>query len=408
MPRGRKSDGVRSRCGNGARASQVAVAMGAIRTRRSLEVARGVVRALARPVLVRALAVAIAAGIPAALVFSPSGMRAADLVHLLHASPLARALLWATWLLFAAAPARAVFDAPGSSTLRALCLPRGPRLAALLFLSSLVHAPWMALFARGGGVLEAWGATMLAVAMEAALVVAARRPRTWAVVAVLAGSLVLEAPLLLRAVAGTLLAVGFVERAWAVGAEQRVGALRIVRPSPPVVALTVMYLLRLVRAERSRAAIAVLSAAAGTVGLVVAHAEPSERPLPRALAILALPLVVVAAVCVAPILECEAVARAALVSLRGSRRPVMVAAFAFAIAVPASALGATASATATACAQAVPLGFAGPIAVWGAALGEVVAAWGRVHEGWRRGSAALFSAGVAAIALVAAMVASAW
>ena len=257
--------------------------------------------------------------------------------------------------------------------------------------------------------LEAWAATMLAVAMEAALVVAARRPRAWAVVAVLAGTLVLEAPLLLRAVAGTVLAAGFVERAWVVGAEQRVGALRMVRPSPPVVALTAMYLLRLVRAERSRAAIAVLSAAAGTVGLVVAHAEPTERPLPRALAILALPLVVVAAVCVAPILECEAVARAALVSLRGrARRLVMLAAFASAIAVPASALGATASATATACAQAVPLGLAGPVAVWGAALGVVVAAWGRVHGGWRRGSVALFSAGVAAIALVAAMVASAW
>ena len=90
--------------------------MGLLHARRSLEVARGVVRALARPVLVRTLAVAIAVGIPAALVFSPSGMRAADLVHLLHDSQLARALLWATWLLFAATPARAVFDAPCSST----------------------------------------------------------------------------------------------------------------------------------------------------------------------------------------------------------------------------------------------------------------------------------------------------
>jgi hypothetical protein len=290
--------------------------MGPPSVRRWLEIARGVVRALGRPVLTRALAVATAAGIPAAIVFSPTGMRAADLVGLVHASPIARSLLWATWLVLAAAPARAVFDAPGSSTLRALRLPRAPLLAALLLLSSMVQVPWAVLFARGSGLLEAWAATMLAVATEAALVVAARRPRTWVTVAVLGGALVVEAPPLLRAVAGTVLAVGFVERAWAVGAEQRVEALRVVRPSPPVLALAVMYVLRLVRAERSRAAVAFVAAAAGTASLVVAHAEPTDRPLPRALAILALPLVVVAAVCVAPILECEAVARAALVSLR--------------------------------------------------------------------------------------------
>jgi hypothetical protein len=358
-----------------------------------------------RPVLVRALATFVAIGLPTAIVFSPSGMRARDLVPAIQHSTILRVVLWAGWLLLAAPSTHAVFEAPGTLTLRALRLPRGRLLVALLLLASVVHLPWAVLFGRGAGIAEACGVVVVAVAIETAVFAGLRR-RPLLVLG--AGALaVLPVPSVVQLLAGGVLALLGVRAAWAVGPERGARAWRLTRPTRPVLALLAMFLLRIVRSARSRLTIASMLAALGGAGLLTLRTEPTAHPIPRALAIMSLPLTLAAALFVEPLLQCERVVRPILRTLRV--RPLAIAAaFLVALAAPSTAFAASAGTAAGVLSGVEPFGLTFGLSVWAIQLSCLVGVWGRWHDRTRRRSPAVFAVGVALIAALAIGAMLAW
>jgi hypothetical protein len=366
----------------------------------AIAVVRLLLSVVGRPAIVRAGATLAAVGLPIAVVFSPSGMRARDLVHAMATSPALRVVLWASWLLLAAPATCAAFDAPGAITLRSLRLPRAPRLAALLALASVVHLPWGVLFARGAGVLEAAGALLVAVAIETAVFAGSRRRRR--LLLALPGCVLAlwPAPALVALVLGGALAVLGVELAWRTAPERDASAWRLTRPTRPVFALFILFFLRIVRAARSRLPIATLLGSLGGAGLLTLRSDPTPHPVPRALAIMAVPLVVASALFVGPLIECERGIHTLLRSLR-VRRLTIVAAFLMALATPATSLAASAGGAASALADVEPLPLVAGLSLWGIALSCLVGIFGRWHDRTRRRSPVAFAAGVAVIASVA-------
>jgi hypothetical protein len=369
---------------------------------RAYRVVRGVFGVLGRPVAMRALATAAAVGIPSALVFAPSGMRAAVLVHALHGSTLLRVGLWCGWLLLAAPTTRFVFAGAGTTSLRALRLPRAPLLVAVTLLAAMVHVPWIVLFARGGGVLEAWAAGTMAIAIEAAVLAAVARPAPLAVAVAAAAIVAFDLPRSWAALAGTILLPIAVRAGWRSAHERGRSALRVVlrRPTHPILALWAMHVVGLARTARARLSVAAILGAIGGAGLLTLRSEDLERPLQRALVVMALPSVLGAAVTVAPLLDVERRIRPVLRSLR-VRSWMVVTAFLLALATPGTALAATAGVAAGwACPSApAPLAFA--LAGWAMALSTVVGLWGRRHDRTRDRRAILFHLGVIAIAIAA-------
>ncbi|HWZ92459.1 MAG TPA: hypothetical protein VNW92_26520 [Polyangiaceae bacterium] len=379
--------------------------------RRAIGVARvlrAVVAVLGRPVHLNALALSVALGIPAAILFSSNGLRATDIVALLHRSWRARCLLWAGWLALSAPALSVLFSAPGTNTLRALRLPRAPLLGSLFLLAVLIELPWAVLFARGAGASAAWAALTLAVALAASSSAALRR-RRWLVWFVLGGVFVAaDPPAALAGLCGSLWALYALHVAFRCAPEEPGLRLRLLRPSHPFLALYLAHLLRLARAARSRLLVALVSGATGGIGLWFSlRNDPTERPLPRALAALALPLTLAAAACVAPVLESEARLRALLRSLRVSRGLVL-SAFLLAIATPSSALATTTGAAASTACRASAAGLAAALLAWALTLSCAVAAWGRLLERRGRRTAGTFAAGVTLIATLALFTAYSW
>lgn len=371
-------------------------------------VLRAVCVTLGRPVSLHALALSVALGIPSAILFSANGLRARDVVALSHHSLAMRSLLWAVWLLLSAPALRVLLDAPGSRTLRALRLPRGSLVTALLALAALVQLPWAILFARGGGSLEAGAAVTLAIALNASLVVALRRGR-WLIALALGGLLLLWDPgASVVAACGALWAPFALDAAFRCALEQRRTSLRLTRPTHPLLALYVTHLLRLLRSAQARLVIACLSGVGGATGLLFSlRNDPTERVLQRALSALALPLTLAAAVCVAPVLESELSLRVMLRSLRVPRS-FSLGAFFLAIATPSSALAASSGVAAGAAYHASTSGLGVTLFGWAVILSCAVGIWGRFLESRARRSAGTFAAGVTLIAALALLLAFSW
>jgi hypothetical protein len=114
-------------------------------------------------------------GIVATVLFAgPNAMRAADAVGALDGSTPLRLGLWAAWLVATAPVVRLLFAMPSTFYLRTL-----PRTAPGLTLGVAVglfgaESPWVALHARGAGVLAGVAALALAASLQAAWV--ARAP----------------------------------------------------------------------------------------------------------------------------------------------------------------------------------------------------------------------------------------
>jgi hypothetical protein len=356
-----------------------------------------------------ALALSVALGIPAAILFSANGLRAQDIVALARRSLGARALLWAGWLALSAPVLAVLFDAPGSRTLRALRLPRAPLVSSLLVLAFVVELPWAVLFARGGGFVAAWAAITLAIAFAASSTTARRRSR-WAGVVVLGSAFLLWGPTpWLGALCGSIWAPLALDAAWRCGLEQPRVAWRLSRPMPALLALYFGHLLRLVRAARSRLLVAIAACAAGSAGFVYSlRNDPTERPLARALAAMALPLTLAAAACTAPVIDSEARLRYLLRSLRVPR-VVVLAAFLSAIATPSSALAASTGMVASTAGYPGSAALLGAtLVIWAATLSAAVAFWGRLLESRGRRTAGTFAAGVTLIAALALLSAFSW
>lgn len=318
---------------------------------RDLTIVRGVLRTIGRPAILRATASFVAVGLPSTIVFGPQGTRAADLTRALHASLGLRLVLWTGWLVIFAPAAWAVFRAPGTSTLRALQLPARSRLAALVLLLGFGGLPWVLLFGRGEGGLAALGAITTAITIEAAAI--ARRPVGLGLGAVAALAVIADPPGWLRAALGVGLVLPAVEIAWRSAPESRRRRFdprtaplwrAIAAPS----ALVRLHWLRLARAESSRLLLALAFSALGGAGLLTLGSEDVARPIQRALAVTALPFVVVAAILAPPLVAAEIAIRPFLRSL-SVRRALVMGAFLVALTTPTTALAATVSVAASAC-----------------------------------------------------------
>lgn len=365
-------------------------------------------RVLARPVMLRALAIGIAVGIPAFVLSAANGLRAADVLAGVHRSLPARCLLWAGWLVLSGPALRAVFVSPGSLSLRALRLPRRLLLIALFTLCAAVEVPWVVLFVRGAGWLEAWTALAGAVTLGATAISAWARPRGWA--ALLLGACVIawDPPRLVWLVLGTLCTPLALRAALRDALEQPSFRVKFTRPGSSLAALYAVHVLRLLRLERSRLSAAFGAAAAGCAGIVLSlQNDPSEHPLHRALVVMVLALTVAAAVCVTPLLENERRLQALLRSLR-VRQSAVLFAFLLAVVTPSSALAATSSVVVSASAQLGAASLCAALLSWAIALGCAVAGWGRwLEQRSQRGTGA-FVAGVSLIAVFATIGAYAW
>jgi hypothetical protein len=130
------------------------------------------VRAVIGPALRRALAVWLGAGIVAAVIFGPTGMRPSDLTRLALRDPGAGAVIAATWLLLFVPTARIVVRADAAIYLRSLPhRPTWPLAAAALVALQL---PWLALWLAGEGVR---GLAVVGALTIPAVLLAAWRPR---------------------------------------------------------------------------------------------------------------------------------------------------------------------------------------------------------------------------------------
>jgi hypothetical protein len=361
-----------------------------------------------RPVLQRALAFWTAIGVVAAVIFGGNGMKARDLAHLFHGGVGARVTLAIAWVVLATPVVSCAFDAPGTRTLRSLPVPRRAWVGMLVALLLVTQAPCGILFARADGPIAGVVEMLLAVAIEAALVAATRRPR-FALVAIAATALVvLDVRPILAAIPAAGLATASVAAAWRVALDGGGRDLRMTRATTPVLVLAIAHLLRIVRIARARLALSAGSAAVGALALGLSlHNDPPARPVARALAVLALPLTVCAAVLVAPVRETEDRVRA-LARVTRTRWTTLLAAFALALITPSSALAATAGAIAGAFAHLPSLPLGGAAGAWAVPIACAVAAWARWHDRRTRRSPALFVIGVGAVAVLATFVGIAW
>jgi hypothetical protein len=180
-----------------------------------------------------------------------------------------------------------------------------------------------------------------------------------------------------------------IRRAWRHAFEQR-AALLIVRRAPPAIALALAYIARIVRAARARlqAAAIVLFAGEGALALSLRN-DADARPVSRALAVLAFPLAIAAALLAAPAIETEARLRPLLRSTR-TKTATLALAMVLALATPSSALAATAS---VAFAPSLTLLSAGYAIV----IASAIAVWAR-RAARRARRSSTFILGVAAIA----------
>lgn len=313
----------------------------------------------------------------ATFIFSPSGLSARDLVASMDRSLLLRATLWLGWLLLAAPATEVAFSAKGTHALRSLSSHhRGLRrlrarawiVVSLLLLASVVEAPWIVLFVRGAGAGRALTSTTLAIGIEAALI--ARRP--WLAAAGVACVVAnVWAP-------GVPLAIVAVYSAWIRAPERVPSAWAWVRAwQPPLVAVTIAHLLRTFRVSRSRLVFSTMLMALGSVGLMALRGT-TDRPISRAVWVMALPIALSASLFTTPALESERQMASALrVGDRSSRptaRWLATAAFLTAVGSPTTAL----AASATAAAQLPPiLHVTGAVLAASIAISIAVGAWRR-------------------------------
>jgi hypothetical protein len=268
----------------------------------------------------------------------------------------------------------------------------------VLLLLTAAQLPWAALFARGSGAVAAIDAALVAVAVEASAIAASRRPRHVLLLAVAATLIVVDLPAPFAVVPALALAYASTLAAWQSGLVGRTSTIHLTRPSYPVVALTMVQLLGLVRTARARLTTVALMAFIGGAALFLSlRNDPPTRPIARALLCLTLPLCVAIGTLVAPVQRVEErlvpFARATRTSSR-----VLFLSFALALSAPSSALGATSGAVAMSLAGGSPWPIAITALAWTTLLAFTLAAWARRHQRTKGKSPAVFTVGVLVVA----------
>lgn len=106
-----------------------------------------------------------------AIVFGPTGMRAADLVFTLRSAPFFAAALWLAWLILVFPVAKLALLPPSSLYLRWLPAPRSILYFSAALATFVVELPWLILFAVGESIFSGLAAAFAALALHAAATV---------------------------------------------------------------------------------------------------------------------------------------------------------------------------------------------------------------------------------------------
>lgn len=219
--------------------------------RQFLSLFRVIAGSAGRTAFQRAAPLYFAILLAAAVIFSPKGMRAADVMEISARSLAFRLCLFGLWLMAATPAARAVLCEPALFFLRSLPVPRWHFFVGQGLLLFLVELPWSMLFCRGAGSVMGLCAAVTAMAAHALIVARPWKLLEWGAAAGLLSMMVLtppSAPLL--GVAGAALAIGM-GAAWVAAPARDAGAgrpLGLIR-GPAVLALTGAYLLTLWRSH---------------------------------------------------------------------------------------------------------------------------------------------------------------
>lgn len=218
-------------------------------SRRFLDLFRIVSATAGRAAFARAAPLYFAILSAASIIFSPMGMRAADVVHFCDRSPTFRLIFLGLWLLATTPAARAVLCEPSLFFLRSLPVGRPQLFAAQGALLFIAESPLIALFLRGGGMLAGLSVCLMAMAAHTLIVARPRRAIEWLAAGALVGSVAwARSPLLTILAALFGLRVGFVA-AWVRAPERDVGGARALVFGPPLLALAMAYVLTLSRGQ---------------------------------------------------------------------------------------------------------------------------------------------------------------
>jgi hypothetical protein len=371
------------------------------KSRIALRVARAVLVTAGRALLPRAAALFAAVGVIATILFAGQGLRAVDVVRLHNESLGVRAALWLGWTLLALPAIAPTLDAPGTRTLRTLRLPQAALLVSLALLFAFVEIPWAILFARGGGPASALASTALHVALQASILATRVRLRSVGLVMAALALVAWNPPVPWLVIPAALLAAVAVRAAWRHAVDRPRANLRILRPMPALLALTIQHGLRLTRTERPRLAMGALASAifAGFLFFSLRN-DPTVSPWSRAVAVMVLPSTLVAALLATPLLDAERRLQPWLRSLQVRAR-IVVFAFLLAMGTPTSVFAASTSAISSAAAEASPLSVAAAVGAAAWVVAALLSAWARLHQRTRRKNPIVFALGVIAIAAFA-------
>jgi hypothetical protein len=366
--------------------------------------ARAVMTTSGRAAAVRAVPLFGAIAMASMIIFAGHGLRASDVVTVMRGSLGVRACMWLAWIALATPAVASTFDAPGTRTLRAIA--RAPRDAAILRALVLaiviaVQAPMIMLFARGAGALDAIASALIGASACASAAAIARSRRAIVALAITAAFVAIDHATFV-VVPAALLAWLAVREAWRSAFEQR-GAVRIVRRSPPAIALASAYVARMIRSARGRlqSAAIVVYAGGGALALTLRN-DPDARPVQRALVVLALPISIACALLAAPAIETEARLVPVLRATR-TRGLTLACATVLALVAPSTAFAGTASALAAVASRSPHTMTLASIA-WAALIASAIGTWARRASRARRSSA--FLVGVVVIASVFTAVAA--
>lgn len=338
--------------------------------------------------MMRAAPLAGAMGIAGTIVFAGHGLRARDVTWMMHGSLAVRASMWLVWITLATPAVAPAFDAAGTKTIRSIARSSFSLVAMLVVLAALAQAPLVALVARGEGALAAVAAAFTAVAL-----CASATSRSLALFAGTCALVAIDRAFVSIAIAPALAWLS-ARRAWGSAFEQH-GALRIVRPAPPALALALAYIARMVRSARGRLEAAALVVFAGGAALALTlRNDPDARPVQRALVVLAFPVSIACGLLAAPALETEARLVPILRATR-TRTLTLATAMSIALAAPSTAFAGTASAAAAIASHAPHTMTLASIA-WAALIASSIGVWARRASRARRSST--FLVGTIAIA----------
>lgn len=325
-------------------------------------------------------------GIVAAILFgSANAMRASDALQAFASSRPLRIGFWTAWIIATAPAARLLFATPTTFYLRSLPRTRAPLAAAVSVGLIAVEAPWIALFARGGGALSGATTAALAASLHGALLAPA--PLVALVLVVAIGWPAPPSVLLGLGLAG---AIASGRAAFRVAPERAARSRRRLVRGPAPVALGLAYLAVAWRGTRPAFIRAVLvGAAGGALTGLVGRNNGVSGSVAFALGMTGPILVVAAGGIVEAVVAVEREAGWILTTSRTSM-PVRAAARAGAAGAAGLVLGAGVAAI-VAAGVGGGVGLVAAVALWGGALAAVLTSVERIaaRSGERDGGVAV-------------------